>query len=92
MSEESPTISTTQLNGHTVRTVRIADTEFVSLQDFCTYLQRLVSRIGDLSHWQAEHLTRMNETLDVLCDVLARRDPELREALHQAAQRRAHPA
>jgi hypothetical protein len=92
MSDESPTISTTQLNGHPMRSVRIDDTEFVSLQDFGTYLHRLVTRIGDLSHWQAEHLTRMNETLDVLCDVISRRDPELREALRQAAQRRAHPA
>lgn len=92
MHDERPSIELTQLNGHSVRTTRIDNTDFVAVQDFCTYLQDLVGKIVELSRRQQDELTSVGLTVDVLCDVIGEEHPQLRYELLQAARRRARPA
>lgn len=87
MDERPHAIRTQDLNGHPVRTVRIDGTDFVSMEDFCGYLQGLVGKIVELTQRQGEHLTAVTGALDVLCEVLGEKHPELRQALMRAAQR-----
>lgn len=88
MSDPTAEIVTRYLNGNSVRTVRVDDTDYVSVQDFCSYLQGLMGKIVELTTRQQNHLTNVSTTLDTVCEVLSRKDPELREALLEAAERR----
>jgi hypothetical protein len=72
-----------------VRTARIGKTDFVAVQDFCTYLQELVGKIVELSRRQQDQLSTMGMTVDILCDVIGEQHPQLRDELLQAARRRA---
>ena len=81
MEDPQTTVTVQDLNGHNVRTVRIDETDFVAMQDFCVYLQQMVGKIVELSHRQRDHISFMSTTLDAVCDVLSEKHPELREEL-----------
>lgn len=90
MSDRTPEIITQSLNGFEVRTTRIENTDYVSMQDFCLYLQGLIGKIVELTQRQQEHITSLNTSLEVVCEVLARKHPDLERALLEAAERRTH--
>lgn len=90
MSDSRPVITKQDVRGHSMRMVRLENIDFVSMQDFCNYLQQLVSKIVELSARQQAHITFMSSTLDVVCDVLGEKDADLRrELLRAVADQRA---
>ncbi|HKI98581.1 MAG TPA: hypothetical protein VKB51_08935 [bacterium] len=91
MSDPETILGTTDLGGHTIRTAHIDGTEFVSMQDFCVYLQGMLVKIVDLTTRQQEQMTHINLSLDVLYDTLSEQHPELRQALLRMMQQRARP-
>jgi hypothetical protein len=88
MSTDDPNIRIHDLGGHAVRVARIGETDFVAVQDFCTYLQGLVGKIVELTTRQQEQMTTVTTSLDVLYDVLAETYPDLQRELLRQMQRR----
>ena len=86
----SPT-GTLRIDTHRLRTASVGGTDFVAVEDFFGYLQDLSGRIADLTRRQQDHMRAMSAALDILCDMLGERFPDLETELLRAARARKRP-
>jgi hypothetical protein len=91
MSDPSAPTVTLLIDNQRLRTASLGGTEFVAVEDFCGYLQDLSGRIADLTQRQQEHMSAMSTALDILCDMLGERFPDLEDKLLRAARARQRP-
>jgi len=91
MDDSIAPTNTLRIGNCRLRTATVGGTEFVAVEDFFGYLQDVSGRIADLTQRQQDHMSAMSTALDILCDLLGERFPDLENELLRAARARKRP-